>query len=120
MTSGVPVYRPSPDVEAALTVIGTRLADSMEQGKLLDLHDSDIRGANLLLANLSEIDLSGADMRCAELRGSSLNETNLYNADIRGANLDGATGLKKDQVVLARCDKRTVLPSDLSVRDCER
>ena len=64
---------------------------------------ADLRGANLIRANLSganlsgadlrgafliRANLSGADLRGADLRGADLNRADLRGADLRGADLD--------------------------------
>jgi uncharacterized protein YjbI with pentapeptide repeats len=54
-----------------------------------DLTGAKLDGANLVGANLSQTNLTGADLRGANLTGASLNSANLTGADLRGANLTG-------------------------------
>ncbi|XUR87678.1 Pentapeptide repeat family protein [Bilophila wadsworthia] len=68
-----------------------------EGGERADLHEADLRGADLHEANLRWADLRGADLheanlRWADLRGADLHEANLREADLRGADLYGANG----------------------------
>jgi len=55
-----------------------------------DLRGANLRGANLIDANLRGADLRGADLRGADLRGADLRGADLRGADLRGANLRGA------------------------------
>ena len=55
-----------------------------------DLRGADLREANLYGANLRGADLTGADLRGADLTGAYFREANLYGADLRGADLRGA------------------------------
>ncbi len=49
-----------------------------------------LAGANLSRANLSRANLDGADLRGADLRGANLNGANLSGAILTGAQVDGA------------------------------
>jgi len=49
-----------------------------------------LRGANLIDANLSGAYLRGADLRGADLRGANFSGANLIGAYLRGADLSGA------------------------------
>jgi uncharacterized protein YjbI with pentapeptide repeats len=51
---------------------------------------ADLRGANLMGADLMDANLRGADLRGANLRGADLMDANLRGADLRGADLMGA------------------------------
>ena len=55
-----------------------------------DLRGADLREANLYGADLTGADLTGADLRGADLTGAYFREANLYGADLRGADLRGA------------------------------
>jgi hypothetical protein len=60
-----------------------------------NLSDADLRGTNLSRANLCESDLSEADLSIADLRESDLSGVNLIRADLRkitlcNTNIDGA------------------------------
>ena len=55
-----------------------------------DLSDADLRGSDLHGANLRDADLHGSDLRSANFRDADLSWTNLRDADLRSANLRGA------------------------------
>jgi len=59
-------------------------------GQRANLHEADLRGADLSEADLSEADLRWADLREADLSGANLRWANLHEADLRGADLSGA------------------------------
>ncbi|WP_281899869.1 pentapeptide repeat-containing protein [Phytohabitans aurantiacus] len=92
----------SPDVQAAIVVLGRRPdpdsagIDRLElAGTLLSLPDADLGGARLVLAdlsfaNLAGADLSGADLSGADLSGANLNDAYLGGAYLAGADLNGA------------------------------
>ena len=72
----------------------------LKSGRKQAILDYDLRGANLINANLSDTDLinanlSGANLRGANFKGANLSyadlmDANLSYADLRGANLRGA------------------------------
>lgn len=64
-----------PDVQAAMTAIGRRLAER------------DTRPINLTRADLADADLTGADLTCADLGGARLTGVDLTAARLTGANL---------------------------------
>jgi Pentapeptide repeats (8 copies) len=89
---------PSTDIAAVLTVIkrrdpANRLREK-ERGWLLDLRDTDLRGADL-----QETHLEGADLRGAHLEG---------------AFLWGVTGLTTEQLARAFGDAKTRLPEGIA------
>ena len=55
-----------------------------------DLREADLRGANLVRADLETADLSEADLRGADLRGANLRDACLRDVNLRGADLCGA------------------------------
>ena len=59
-------------------------------GQRANLHEADLRGADLREADLSEADLRWADLREADLSGANLRWADLSGADLSGANLSGA------------------------------
>lgn len=73
-----------------------------------DLRGADLRGANLRGAVLLGANLRGADLRVADLVGADLRA-----ADLRGADLTDALFLVQSQLLAARGDGRTKLPSHL-------
>ncbi len=94
-------------VQAALTVIGRRKVKNDQVGdnlaetndpnkiKILDLSQTNLRGANLEEANLNRAKLIGANLIeanliGADLKGAKLNGANLIGADLKGAKLNGA------------------------------
>jgi hypothetical protein len=95
-----------PDVQAAMTVLGRRVAlpgeteperlflarvDLREVGlKKANLRWADLRGAHLEDAHLEGADLRGAQLEGAHLRGAHLEDARLEGADLRGAQLEGA------------------------------
>jgi uncharacterized protein YjbI with pentapeptide repeats len=108
-------YIPPADIQAILAVIGRRRKEPHGERRLLDLRETDLRGANLsgcrldgvsfagahldkvdatrsILArsNLREADLSGASLTDADLEGASLSRANLEGARLNMANLKGA------------------------------
>ncbi len=99
--------RPPADVQAVLAVLGRRKAslDDSAEKRLLDLRDTDLRGANLSGSHLDGVMLSGAhlehadatravltrsNLRDAWLSGASLSEADLRGASVSKANLEGA------------------------------
>jgi uncharacterized membrane protein (DUF485 family) len=133
----------SPDVQAALTILGrwrkrlgepppflhlhaadlqrAYLDDAELQGAELD--DAQLQGAILSGAQLQGAILSGAQLQGAELDGAQLNQANLSGAqldraELSGARLDGtdlttAAGLTQGQLDAARGDAATRLPDGL-------
>ncbi len=74
-----------PDVQAAMTAIGRRLAE--RDSRPIDLTRADLAGANLAGANLGGARLTGADLTAARLTGASLADTDLTGADLTRADL---------------------------------
>ena len=66
-------------------LIGANLRDA--NLRCADLRDADLIGANLRCADLSDADLRGADLRCANLRDADLRGADLIGANLRDANL---------------------------------
>ncbi|BAZ51187.1 pentapeptide repeat-containing protein [Nostoc sp. NIES-4103] len=82
------------DIQAALTVIGRRNTDTEQENQRLDLHNIDIRGADLSKANLqgaflNEAKLQRADLTQAELQEAFVWQVNLQEANLSQANLQG-------------------------------
>lgn len=70
---------PSPDVQAALTVLGRR-DTTQDNHTVVDLSRTCLRGANLAHANLTNANLSGTDLGAAELTNVNLSDANLSGA----------------------------------------
>lgn len=104
----------SPDVQAAVTVIGRRNSEN-DRGRL-DLNGADLTRANLnrarfnhaifVAADLTDADLEGAYMIGADLTGAILTGADLTSADLAGADLAGAdlTGTDLTYANLRRAD----------------
>jgi uncharacterized protein YjbI with pentapeptide repeats len=105
MGGGVP--RPAADIQAVLAVLGRQVAPPglAPERRMLDLRETDLRGANLsgsrfesvILqgAHLEQVDATGAvlsrsNLRDAQLAGASLSEVDLQGASLARANLEGA------------------------------
>lgn len=100
-TGIAPDVTPTMDIQAALTVLGTRDVESEHGNHHLNLRQTDVNGAFLSGADLSGADLSGAYLIKAHLSGAHLMNANLrdarlMNADLDGANLNGAHLSKAD------------------------
>jgi uncharacterized protein YjbI with pentapeptide repeats len=102
---------PAPDVQAALTVVGSRnvkkdtdttvvdfnhalLADA--QMESLRFGRADVAGATLAGADLDKADLNHADLDGADLTGANLDASTLAGANLTGANLTMATTTDAD------------------------
>lgn len=72
-----------------------------------DLSEADLRRANLSGADLREADLRRANLRGADLSGADLSGANLSGADLRGANLSEAD-LRGADLCEVRINERTV------------
>ncbi|MEU8851921.1 pentapeptide repeat-containing protein [Streptomyces sp. NPDC048564] len=96
---------------------GTSLNQAILEGatmKRAKLRGARLRQANLKGANLEFAALSHANMHGAELSGARLKWADLDNTDLRGAKLDKALGLDVSQLLKARVNGTTTLPSDLA------
>ena len=78
---------PRPDVQAAMTAVGRRLAER-DTGPV-DLTRADLTGADLIGADLAGADLGGAMLTGADLSGADLTGANLADTDLTGADLTG-------------------------------
>lgn len=109
-------HRPTPDVQAALTVIG-RVHD--RHRSYIDLHEAHLERANLARADLIGADLSGANLTGADLSGSDLSGANLVRADLAGAYLGGAD-LTDAYLAGANLDGAYLIDVDLDGADLSR
>jgi hypothetical protein len=105
--------QPPTDIQAALTVVGTRDSDhdgsttvvdfaganlsgaNLTDPVAADLSDAILTGANLSGAILTGADLSGARLAGADLSGVWLSNVNLSGADLSGAKLTHVYDLRK-------------------------
>jgi hypothetical protein len=78
-------HRPSPDVQAALRVIGRRDPDRDDRSVQLRFSDADLRGASLRGGHFE-----GARFRRAHLEGARLEGVHLQRAKLRDADFSGA------------------------------
>ncbi|HEX8145528.1 MAG TPA: pentapeptide repeat-containing protein [Pyrinomonadaceae bacterium] len=78
-----------------------------------NLSRADLRRARLNAADLTDANLEGADFRSAYLQGANFQNANMKDADLRGANLRDALNLQSAQILSARADEVTLLPSYL-------
>ncbi|MGB8259166.1 MAG: pentapeptide repeat-containing protein [Terracidiphilus sp.] len=78
---------PATEIQAILTVLGRRRRDGGRErdGHRLDLHGSDLRGANLDRAHME-----GADFTEAHVEGARFIEAHVERADFSGAHVEGA------------------------------
>jgi uncharacterized protein YjbI with pentapeptide repeats len=89
-------YRLPTDIQATLTVVGTRSTANDGPTTVIDFD-----GAQLPNAQLNYPHLSGADFTGANLTGAFLNRATLTGAGLHGANLTGAFA---SQATLSRAD----------------
>jgi hypothetical protein len=81
---------PAADVQAVLTVLRRRNRTHEEEGERLQLHRTDLRGADLREAHLEGASLGGANLEGADLYGAHLEGAILVEANLRGAKLTDA------------------------------
>ncbi|MEV4245884.1 pentapeptide repeat-containing protein [Streptosporangium canum] len=86
------------DLQAAVTVIGRRVAGQDPPGMRINLASADLSHADLARANLSGADLTGADLTGTDLTGTDLTGTDLAGADLTDANLTDANFAAADLV----------------------
>lgn len=104
-----PEQKPATDIQAAMTVIGRRIRRDDEQ--LLDLRETDLRGAFL----------RGAQLDHAILEGAHLEHANLIDADLQvawlvGAHLEGAS-LREAKLGVAHLRSAHLEEANLTVAD---
>ena len=85
-----PTIRPPTDIQAALTVVGTRKTANDGHATVDDLDLTQLAGAQLVHGNLSRADLNHADLTDAFLTLADLTRANLRGANLTGAQLSGA------------------------------
>jgi uncharacterized protein YjbI with pentapeptide repeats len=81
----VPGSAPLPDIQAALTVVGTRSSGNDGSTTVVDLDHAQLAGAQL-----ESVYFAGADVADARLPGADLDNADLTGANLSGANLSGA------------------------------
>ena len=87
------------DIQAILTVIGRRETTGKKRGNdRLNLSKTELGGAILPNANLTQIDLIQANLSWADLKGADMRGANLEGAILSEADLSEAKHLTADQV----------------------
>ncbi|MFH1140246.1 MAG: pentapeptide repeat-containing protein [Chloroflexota bacterium] len=116
-TPSAPAIRPRTDIQAILTVLSRRPEKASKEERknhlILDLHGTDLRGADLMNAHMEEAILTSAHLEWADIRAAHMEGAFLMNAHMEGANLRGATGLTRGQLASATTDRDTILPDYL-------
>jgi uncharacterized protein YjbI with pentapeptide repeats len=120
---GAPV-RPGADIQAVLAVLGRRRPpphSSGQEKRLLDLRETDLRGANLSGSRLDGVSLYGAHLEQADATRAVLSRSNLREAWLTGAsltevNLEGAS-LSRAHLEGARLNRANLQGADLSGAD---
>jgi uncharacterized protein YjbI with pentapeptide repeats len=81
--------RPAADIQAVLAVLGRRVAPPgpASEQRLLDLRETDLRGANLAGCRLESVILQGAHLEQVDATGAALSRSNLRDAQLAGASL---------------------------------
>jgi uncharacterized protein YjbI with pentapeptide repeats len=115
-----PSFKPTTDVQAAMTVLGRLPQRSgVSRGDLSGalLAGAVLGGANLSGAALGGANLSGAFLDEADLSGAFLGEANLSSARLDRANLRKTRSLTQKQLNSADGDAKTQLPDRLQRPD---
>jgi pentapeptide repeat protein len=87
---GIPPPPPT-DIQAALTVVGSRNTANDGHTTVVDLNHTQLASAQLVDASFPGANLFGANLTAAHLRGAILAGANLENANFVGADLRDAT-----------------------------
>ncbi|MEH2005200.1 pentapeptide repeat-containing protein [Nostoc sp.] len=78
------------DIQAALTVIGRRNTENEQEKQRLDLSNIDIRGVDLIKANLERADFISSNFEGALLMQARLQNVEFYNVNLRSVVLSEA------------------------------
>ena len=81
---------PGKDLDKILLEHSIWVLSKRRSGKLADLKDSGLDGANLEMANLPFAEMQSASLKGAYLQGANFRKANLMQAKLSGAKLDGA------------------------------
>ena len=100
-----------PDVQAALTVLGRRLAE--RDIRPIDLARADLTGASLGGARLTSANLDGSDLTGAELMVADLTEASLANTVLARADLL-ATKLARANLLAAKLVRANLTGANLN------
>lgn len=104
----------APDVQAILTVLGRRHTEN-ERGedRRLDLSNTDIRGIDLIDANLERAIFRGANLRGADLMGARVRGADFFRSGLEDAKLHGAD-LRQASLIRARLQGAMLMKRRLS------
>lgn len=112
--------RPTADIQAVLAVLGRRKPphNAATEKRLLDLRETDLRGANLSGSRLDGVTLFGAHLEQVDATGAALARSNLREAWLTGASLtrvdlEGAS-LSRANLEGARLNSANLQGADLS------
>jgi uncharacterized protein YjbI with pentapeptide repeats len=100
----------SPDIQAALTLIGR--PDWNRPIQALDLSNTDLRRANLNRANLQGVNLDGANLQEVSLIAANLERATLKRANLEGAIIHNAN-LKRANFIEANLQEADLYRTDL-------
>jgi uncharacterized protein YjbI with pentapeptide repeats len=103
---------PPTDIQAAVTVVGTRDTGHDGSTTVLDFSNADLSGADLTGAQLHGANLNGADLSNAQLYGANLSGATLYRADLSGAFLP--TNLAEANLIYANLSRAYLTRADLT------
>ncbi|HCU93989.1 MAG TPA: pentapeptide repeat-containing protein [Actinobacteria bacterium] len=121
-SAGKPEKPPAPhlptDVQAALTVVGTRKPAQDGSTTLIDLNhallvDAQLGSLSLANANFSGADLGGANLSFTRLAGANLTGANLAGAKLTGTHLADAN-LSSGKLTMASLTDTDLTGADLS------
>ena len=122
------------DIQAALTVVGTRATNHDTRTTVVDfdhaqlagarlgslhLSHADFTSADLVDADLSRADLTGADLTDVDLADAELSAAHVTGADLTGAHLTGAD-LDHANLIRANLGGADLTRADLSRTDLTR
>lgn len=84
------INKPSPDIQAILSVLARRPREYETGGERLELTSTDLRRSNLRGAHLENTELLGAHLAWSFLNGAHLEGAELYQANLQQALLEDA------------------------------
>jgi hypothetical protein len=84
---------PPVDIQAALTALGRREYRRERTDQHLDLHQTDLRGFNLIHAKMQRANFSGAHLEFANLESADLSSANLKGTKLNNARTNNQTNV---------------------------
>lgn len=118
-TSAEPRQKPRTDIQAVLTVLGRRVVEFQRNGEVLDLSETDLRGASLSGVHMGrdgsekQFDLTRAILMDASLDGADLRDASLDGASLGGAKMSAARRVSQQQIDAANGGAGTELPEGI-------